>query len=491
VSDLAAFSAAQQQVSELIRQRGVGVLSAESFDQQLELARYVNHDQVWWSLSGDGASWYRYDGASWIADRPPSGPPAPWWTDPAARLRFLNNAATTAATQKWWGGTAGAVARAMADQAVAVISAFPDTNAVIQDADNVMEQVVAAMEEQASRILSVVELGEAVTEELAGAMGLAVTDELADTIGQAVADAYRVATTGLDLSEDRVVVALGATAPGYRTDRVTGQRVSIDMRNAPERTLINPLILLVDGPVTSPVTVQPAIAVARSQGRPLLLVAREFEKGVPETLASMQPAVDAVSPVGVYGDRRSAIFEDLAVVTGGRVAANESEARGVVLGSAMVARLAHDDVTIVHAAGNRAALSAHIRALQAKLDASISTYERDKLEQRTQALSAGVVVISVGDPLPLGRVQLGVEIAEWVLRLGLVPAGGVVFQTAQEKLPPPRSRSPGGAIVDAALGAANQVLGGRQFQPRATAIWIVRGALWMVEDLVRTPEPSP
>ena len=491
MSDLAAFSAAQQQVSELIRQRAAGMLSAEGFDQQLERARYVNHNQVWWSLSGDGVSWYRYDGASWIADRPPSGPPAPWWTDPVARLRFLNNAGTTAATQKWWGGTAGAVARAMADQAVAIISAFPDPIAVLQDADNVMEEVVAALEEQSSSVLSVVELEQVVTEELAGAVAMAVTDELADTIGQAVADAYRVATTGLDLSEDRVVVALGATAPGYRTDRVTGQRVSIDMRTAPERTLINPLILLVDGSITNPLTVDAAISAARSQGRPLLLVAREFVPAVTEALASMQPAVDAVSPVGVYGDRRSAVFEDLAVVTGGRVAASEAEARGVVLGSAMLARLAHDDVTIVHAAGDRAALSAHIRAVQAKHDASISSYEREKLEQRTQALSAGVVVISVGDPLPLGRVQLGVEIAEWALRLGVLPAGGVAFQTAQEKLPPPRSRSPGGAIVDAALGAASQVLAGRQFQPRATATWIVRGALWMVEDLVRTPEPPP
>jgi len=271
-----------------------------------------------------------------------------------------------------------------------------------------------------------------------------------DKIGELIAEAMdKVGKDGVITVEDGQGVGIELeTVEGMQFDRGYVSPYMVTNPDRMEAVLEEPYILVTDRKITAVQDLLPVLEKVVQQGRPLLIVAEDIEGEALATLivnklrGTFQAC--AVKAPG-FGDRRKAMLEDMAILTGGQVISEDlglklDQTRIEQLGKARRVTVTKDDTTIVEGAGKPEAIQARIKAIKAQVEDTTSDFDREKLQERLAKLAGGVAVIKVGAATEVEqkekkhRIEDALSATKAAVEEGMVAGGGTVLLQAQKVL---------------------------------------------------------
>ncbi|PWU00793.1 MAG: chaperonin GroEL [Terriglobia bacterium] len=270
------------------------------------------------------------------------------------------------------------------------------------------------------------------------------------TIGNIIADAMKkVGKDGvITVEESKTMSTELETVEGMQFDRGYLSPYFVTDAERMEVVLEDPYILIHEKKVSNMKDLLPLLEQIARSGKPLLIIAEEVEGEALATLVvnKLRGTLNAcaVKAPG-FGDRRKAMLEDIAILTGGKAIMEETgiKLEGVRLedlGRAKRITVDKDNTTIVDGAGKEKDIQGRIKQLRAQIDETTSDYDREKLQERLAKLAGGVAVIKVGAATETemkekkARVEDALHATRAAVEEGIVPGGGVALLRANKAL---------------------------------------------------------
>ncbi|MCU0328225.1 MAG: chaperonin GroEL [Chitinophagales bacterium] len=271
-----------------------------------------------------------------------------------------------------------------------------------------------------------------------------------DEIGALIADAMqKVKKEGvITVEEAKGTETEVKIVEGMQFDRGYISPYFVTNTEKMEAELDNPYILITDKKISSMREIVPVLEKTLQTGRPLLIIAEDIEGEALTTLVlnRLKGAlkVAAVKAPG-FGDRRKAMLEDIAILTGGTLI---NEERGYkldatdleMLGKAEKVTIDKDNTTLVNGAGKSEDIKARVGQIKSQIESATSSYDKEKLQERLAKLSGGVAVLYVGAPTEVemkekkDRVDDALAATRAAVEEGVVPGGGTAFIRALDAL---------------------------------------------------------
>jgi len=269
-------------------------------------------------------------------------------------------------------------------------------------------------------------------------------------IGKLLADAMRkVSKDGvITIEESKTRETSIGVVEGMQFDRGYLSGYFVTDTDKMECVMDNPYILLYDKKISNVKDFLPILQPAAESGRPLLVIAEDVDSEALTTLVVNRLRaglkICAVKAPG-FGDRRKAMLEDIATLTGGVVISEEKglsleKATLEMLGTAKKVTVSKDDTTIVDGAGSKDAIKERVAQIKNEIAASTSSYDKEKLQERLAKLSGGVAVLYVGANSEVemkekkDRVDDALCATRAAMEEGVVVGGGTTYIRAQESL---------------------------------------------------------
>src|SRR6186713_3215566 len=270
------------------------------------------------------------------------------------------------------------------------------------------------------------------------------------TIGEIIADAMdKVGKDGtITVEEAKSIETSLDVVEGMQFDKGYLSPYFVTNAEAMEAVLENPYILIHEKKISRLKDMLPLLEKVAKAGRPLLIIAEDVEGEALATLVvnklrgTLQVA--AVKAPG-FGDRRKAMLEDIAILTGGRAITEDlgiklENIKIEDLGKAKKVTIDKDNTTIVEGAGAQGAIEGRVKQLRTQVEDTTSDYDREKLQERLAKLVGGVAIIKVGAATETemkekkARVEDAMHATKAAVEEGIVPGGGVALLRASKAL---------------------------------------------------------
>jgi chaperonin GroEL len=324
---------------------------------------------------------------------------------------------------------------------------------------------------------------DAVVEELAKiAKDVETKEQIASTASISAADTSvgEIIAEAMDkVGKEGVITVEESNTFGLELELTEGMRfdkgyISAYFMTDPERmeaVFDDPYILIANSKISSVKDLLPILEKVMQSGKPLVIIAEDVDGEALATLV-VNKVRGTFKSVAVkapgFGDRRKAMLQDMAILTGGQVISEELglklDAAGVdMLGRARKIVVTKDETTIVDGAGDAEQIQGRVNQIRSEIEKSDSDYDREKLQERLAKLAGGVAVIKVGAATEVElkerkhRIEDAVRNAKAAVEEGIVPGGGVALvqagKTAFDKLDLRGDEATGAQIVKIALDA--------------------------------------
>ena len=238
------------------------------------------------------------------------------------------------------------------------------------------------------------------------------------------------------------------TVEGMQFDRGYLSPYFVTNTEKMEVDLETPYVLIYDKKISSMKELLPILEQTAQTGKPLVIISEDVEGEALATLVvnKIRGAlrVAAVKAPG-FGDRRKAMLEDIAILTGGKVISEETgmkleDAKLEYLGKAEKITIDKDNTTIVNGAGKKSEIQGRVGQIKAQIDVTTSDYDKEKLQERLAKLSGGVAILYIGAATEVemkekkDRVDDALHATRAAVQEGIVPGGGVAYIRAIEAL---------------------------------------------------------
>ncbi|MEM0519251.1 MULTISPECIES: chaperonin GroEL [Aequorivita] len=337
--------------------------------------------------------------------------------------------------------TATVLAQAIVKEGLKNVAAGANPMDLKRGIDKAVEAIVANLEKQTTKVGNSSEMIKQVA---------SISANNDDVIGDLIAKAFgKVGKEGvITVEEAKGTETYVDVVEGMQFDRGYLSPYFVTDTEKMQTELENPMILLYDKKISSMKDLLPVLEPVAQQGKSLLIIAEDVDGEALATLVVNKLRgslkIAAVKAPG-FGDRRKAMLEDIAILTGGTVI---SEERGFtlenttieMLGSAETVTIDKDNTTIVNGAGDKKDIKGRVNQIKSQIESTTSDYDKEKLQERLAKLAGGVAVLYVGAASEVemkekkDRVDDALHATRAAVEEGIVAGGGVALVRAIEVL---------------------------------------------------------
>jgi chaperonin GroEL len=336
--------------------------------------------------------------------------------------------------------TATVLARAIVREGSKSVAAGMNPMDLKRGIDQAVEAVVADLKKRSKKVKSNDEIGQV------GTISANGDKEVGDMIAQAMA---KVGNEGvITVEEAKGLVTELDVVEGMQFDRGYISPYFITNPDKMVAELNDAMILIHEKKLSSLQPMLPVLEAVVQSGRPLLIIAEEIDGEALATLVVNKLRgglkVCAVKAPG-FGDRRKAMLEDIAIVTGGQVISEDigiklENVKLDMLGKAKTVKVDKDNTTIIDGAGQKKDIQSRVAQIKAQIEETTSDYDKEKLQERLAKLAGGVAVIRVGGATEVevkerkDRVDDALNATKAAVEEGIVPGGGTALLYAAKAL---------------------------------------------------------
>jgi len=329
--------------------------------------------------------------------------------------------------------TATVLAQSIYREGVKLVTAGHNPMEIKRGIDKAVEAAVASLQKLSKPVKDHKEIAQVGT----------ISANSDETIGNILAEAMeKVGKEGvITVEEAKAMETSLETVEGMQFDRGYLSPYFVTDPERMEAVMEDALILIHDKKISNMRDLLPVLEPVAKQGRPLFIIAEDVDGEALATLVVNKLRgtlnIAAVKAPG-FGDRRKAMLEDIAVLTGGRVISEEvgfklENATLDMLGTAKRIVLDKDNTTIIDGAGSEADIAGRVKQIRAQIEETSSDYDREKLQERLAKLVGGVAVVKVGAATETemkekkARVEDALHATRAAVEEGIVPGGGVAL----------------------------------------------------------------